>query len=669
MNQVGSLDKRMLRMNHPMLKIIAFASLVYPATVAAQSIVDIPQQQCVWHEGDDPRWAAQTLDESGWQPWPQWKPDFAHSRFWVRCHFGTASLRGDTQPAIQVVLFSAYQLYLNGVQIGAEGNFSNGNSSLDAIRLYPAQRSLLTAESATIALRIRYRITLSNSGPFRGLIDMPLQLRAGDAPFLDALRARTVLTRAARFSPTAIGFGIIGVLAVVLLGLFFYDRSRSEFLLLSISCLSLAALRVNEFASASMLDYSVSAGMLIICLCNIGLTVTQVPFFYKLARRPMPKWITVLLVAVAAAYIPTWMDAISAANQPVWMGPFNAIFVRPFALLAHTATSLIPFFAFWPYAAIQRRMRPVAILCMMWGAADLVWFMVELTAIPIPGVPNFFARWGLALLAARAFTTACVLAALLALLFRDQRQVTEERAHFAGEVQAARSVQQYLIPTQMPATPGFSITSEYRPAREVGGDFFQVLPDSTDDSLLIIVGDVAGKGIEAGMLATLIVGAVRTAASFTSDPARILALLNERLCGRGLVTCLALRIEQDGGATLVNAGHLPPYLNGKELLVEGALPLGAVPGLQFPALRFTLEAGDSLMLMTDGAVEAQGSNGRLFGFERIGEMLQAGTDGAGLAAAAQEFGQEDDITVLTVTRLGSRRSPADNAAGRVLATS
>jgi serine phosphatase RsbU (regulator of sigma subunit) len=215
-------------------------------------------------------------------------------------------------------------------------------------------------------------------------------------------------------------------------------------------------------------------------------------------------------------------------------------------------------------------------------------------------VPNLFARWDLFLLSARGLTTACVLAALLALLFRDQRQVTEERAVFAGEVQAARDVQQYLIPAQLPATPGFSIASEYQPAREVGGDFFQVLPDATDGSLLLVVGDVAGKGIEAGMLATLIVGAVRTAAGFTSDPARILALLNERLHGRGLVTCLALRIEQDGRATLVNAGHLPPYLNGKELVVEGALPLGAVSGLHFPALRFTLAEGDALMLMTDG---------------------------------------------------------------------
>jgi hypothetical protein len=348
------------------------------------------------------------------------------------------------------------------------------------------------------------------------------------------------------------------------------------------------------------------------------------------------------------------------------MGPFNASFDRPFALVAHIVISLVPFLVFWPHAQIPHRMRPVAILCMVWGAADLVWFVVELTAAPIPGVPNLFARWGLTLLAARAFTTACVLTALLALLFRDQRQMTEERAHFAGEVEAARNVQQYLIPSQLPVTPGFRVASEYRPAREVGGDFFQILPHPTDDSLLLVIGDVAGKGIQAGMLATLIVGAVRTAASFTSDPARILALLNERLQGRGLVTCIALRIEQDGSTTLVNAGHLPPYLNGKELPVEGSLPLGAISGMQFPAMRFTLESEDALMLMTDGVVEAQKADGPLFGFDRIAAMLQAGADAAGLAQAAQDFGQEDDITVLTITRLALVSEPSAERIAPVL---
>ena len=218
-------------------------------------------------------------------------------------------------------------------------------------------------------------------------------------------------------------------------------------------------------------------------------------------------------------------------------------------------------------------------------------------------------------------------------------------------MQAAQEVQQYFIPSQLPAIPGFKIESAYRPAREVGGDFFQVLPHETDGSILVALGDVAGKGLQAGMLATLIVGAVRTAARFTTDPKLVMALLNERLQGRGLVTCMAMRVDKDGSATLVNAGHLPPYLNGAELQVEGSLPLGAVAAMEFPELHFKLADGDSLMLMSDGIVEAQDADGHLFGFDRIAKMVNERVTASGLATAAQEFGQEDDITVLSVARM------------------
>ena len=241
------------------------------------------------------------------------------------------------------------------------------------------------------------------------------------------------------------------------------------------------------------------------------------------------------------------------------------------------------------------------------------------------------------------------LAVFAILLLRFSRTRSEEE-RFAGEVLAARNVQQFLIPENLPVTPGLAIESEYRPAREVGGDFFQVLPNTQDGSVLIVVGDVAGHGMESGMLATLIVGAIRTAVSFTADPARILALLNERMQGRGLATCLALRIEKDGSAALANAGHLPPYLNGHEMAMEGALPLGAIPAVHFPAQSFQLNPADTLLLMTDGVAEAQNKEGRLFGFERIGAMLESGVTAANLAAAAQNFGQQDDITVLTVAR-------------------
>jgi serine phosphatase RsbU (regulator of sigma subunit) len=132
----------------------------------------------------------------------------------------------------------------------------------------------------------------------------------------------------------------------------------------------------------------------------------------------------------------------------------------------------------------------------------------------------------------------------------------------------------------------------------------------------------------------------------------MLAQLNQRLMGRGdaQATCLALRIAADGSATLVNAGHLPPYLNGRPMDVEGSLPLGIVAEPEFTVLRFTLAADDRLMLLSDGIAEAKDAGGRLFGFERVLELVERRQSAEEIALAAQRFGQDDDISVISVTR-------------------
>lgn len=164
---------------------------------------------------------------------------------------------------------------------------------------------------------------------------------------------------------------------------------------------------------------------------------------------------------------------------------------------------------------------------------------------------------------------------------------------------------------------------------------------------MIVVGDVAGKGLKAGMLSALIVGAIRTASQFTSEPAKILALLNERLQGRGLVTCLALRIDLDGRVNLANAGHLPPYISGKEMALEGSLPLGATQGITFDTVCLQLAPADTLLLISDGVIEARNPSGELFGFDRTASLSNRSAEE--IAGRARDFGQEDDITVLTLT--------------------
>ena len=108
-------------MNRTILKAVALVACLIPAALAAQSVITIAPQQCVWPAGDDPAWSAQNLDETGWQPWSTWKISTAEPHLWVRCHADLALLRSVAQPAIQVNLYSAYQIYLNGALLGADG--------------------------------------------------------------------------------------------------------------------------------------------------------------------------------------------------------------------------------------------------------------------------------------------------------------------------------------------------------------------------------------------------------------------------------------------------------------------------------------------------------------------------------------------------------------------
>ena len=156
------------------------------------------------------------------------------------------------------------------------------------------------------------------------------------------------------------------------------------------------------------------------------------------------------------------------------------------------------------------------------------------------------------------------------MLLRRFLQTQRKREQWKTEIEQAQQVQHVLIPDELPTIAGFAIESEYRPAREVGGDLFQILPGQEPGSALVVVGDVTGKGLQAGMLVAVIVGAIRNAAQYHSDPLILMNSLNDQLSGRvgAIATCLILRISADGEVTLANAGHLAPYLNGVEMQME-----------------------------------------------------------------------------------------------------
>jgi serine phosphatase RsbU (regulator of sigma subunit) len=149
---------------------------------------------------------------------------------------------------------------------------------------------------------------------------------------------------------------------------------------------------------------------------------------------------------------------------------------------------------------------------------------------------------------------------------------------------------------------------------------------------------------------------VRALAHVFADPGKLLAEINERLVGRlqgGFATAVALRLTANGNCTLASAGHLPPFLNGYELNLPGAFPLGIVGGVDYQAIHFELRASDRLVLFTDGLLEARNLSGELYGFARLHDLFSARPTAAQATEAAVAFGQDDDITVLTLTRLAA----------------
>jgi hypothetical protein len=242
------------------------------------------------------------------------------------------------------------------------------------------------------------------------------------------------------------------------------------------------------------------------------------------------------------------------------------------------------------------------------------------------------------------FTGALV---IVIIIFGRFQRIHHAQERAFSELAAARSVQELMIPREKLETPGFEVDSVYNPANEVGGDFFHVQPTG-DGGLLVVIGDVTGKGLKAAMNVSMLMGALRQ--TVERSPAKILDSLNRVLTGSdSFTTCQAALFSANGEVILANAGHLPPYLNSQEVNLPGGLPLGVLPDVQYEEVQLYLHPGDRILLLSDGVVEARNSSGELFGFSRVHNL--SNQSAFYIADAAKAFGQEDDITVVTVRRL------------------
>jgi serine phosphatase RsbU (regulator of sigma subunit)/predicted ester cyclase len=243
-------------------------------------------------------------------------------------------------------------------------------------------------------------------------------------------------------------------------------------------------------------------------------------------------------------------------------------------------------------------------------------------------------------------------------------QEERERERVEQDLLVARRIQQASLPKEVPTLEGWEISPLYRPAREVGGDFydFHLL---SEGRVGLVVGDATGKGVPAALVMSTTCGMLRLAAQSSSSPGEMLQRVNETLFpyipANMFVTCFyAILDPQSGNLTYANAGHDLPYLhrNGdaEELRARG-MPLGLMPGMGYEEKKTILEAGERALFYSDGLVEAHDPKGEMFGFPRLRALIAEHAEERSLGNLLMEelysfvgegWEQEDDITLLTL---------------------
>jgi hypothetical protein len=614
--------------------VIATVLFALAQLACAQTALSIAPEHCLFRAGDDVRWAAASLDESAWQAASQWSEDASlESHFWLRCQVDPAKLAPAVSPVLQIAVDASYQVFIDGRLLGQFGNVATGAHTVGVVNQYQSPE-FTGGKPFALAVRFIYSPTLYGQQPLPWILlgDSDLLRDKYSAHVLESVRSRWIVW---------VCNGIMAVAGLFFLVLYLFDRSQRVLLWAALTWLLLALIRFDEFLVAASVHIPSRIEFLLYALGNAE-AVFYVAFFFALARRPINRFFKTLMLInavdcaaiVVSALLPLrfsivwryWLDASPAVNS--------------FLMPVDTLLCFAPLAAFWPINKLPRSQFALYCVCSFWMGMDVLYIGAQ---IPWLNFPSYFF---LSFQSVRSVSIAAVVIAMTLLLIQRIRQTNRERAALATEMRAAQDIQRILVPRDIDTAPQIRAEAVFLPAQQVGGDFYRcrVLADG---SQWLLLGDVSGKGTAAGMTGAMLLGASERHEE--ESPADVLSHLNQVLCASGvggLATCLCARISSAGVLTIANAGHLPPYRNGQELDAESGLPLGVATSAQYDETRIQLEPADVLMFLSDGVVEAQNATGELFGFERA---RQRSTHTAQqLAEAAQLFGQQDDITVLSI---------------------
>ncbi len=604
-----------------------------------------------FHLGDDPAWASPALDDSHWEriavdkPWGQ-QTHFGYTGYaWYRRHVNFLPVPG-VQPDLALLLprvNDAYEVYWNGNLIGHQGK-------LPPHAYYYRDRppeivALGQAGSGVLAFRVwKAPYFSSDTGEAGGLNKPPL---AGPADAIAAYKGNLNYEWLRR---QLFGFAIQLIYVMIgLLGFLAWLRNRERRVLFWMSawaCALLLSSFVFNLRLAFTAAFTSAAQQPLLSVADIAIWYLLL-YLLELDRNPrLRRWTRILacisIFCGVADGLLLLMDWSGPHVQMLQIG--DALLTLPTMLIEVYPLVLIGF-------AVGKRLDSARWLMAILGA------LTQLTL----GFSNFtgqgqrFTHWTISRKtgALSAVEFGLLLISIVYAVYRYSVEQSERQGALEQEFKSAQELQQVLIPETLPSLDGYAVTSAYRPAQQVGGDFFQLIAQP-DGSALLVLGDVSGKGLKAAMTVSLIVGTIRTVADTVDEPAEVLSILNRRLNGRlkdGFVTCLALRLDAEGECVLASAGHPAPFLNREELSLPGALPLGLDLKAEYETKRFHLAVGDRLTLYTDGLLEARNHAGEIFSFERLRALIATQPDAKQATDAAVAFGQDDDITVMTLTRL------------------
>ena len=615
------------------------------------------------HAGDDPSFASPTLDDSHWL---LALPSHALSSYgiehpdllWYRTHVHIPPSSHNLAIELRAFVGSC-QIFVNGVQVAASGHMENGGDvSTGSDLVYPIPDALISSGELTIAVRASVARAARNLRPgFNG--DPYSALTLGTRPDLET---RRTLFFFRSYTSNSANIILEGIVLLIALALALALRSEREYLALAVSY---AATITGGITVVWVSHNNVPEGLIVSLLrlwTNVVLAISFIEFVRMALSLPRTRALVRYgwSVGFAGLVIGTTFSFLSSRPQGI---PSRV----ELALTLFVQVLLIPYFVGLPLVALwvwlkRRNLDGLLLFPALFLRSAFSYYLVgtyllarfhvlQSSTIPLPPIRAIYVGW------IEILDFFFNISILVFLVLRTIR-IARSRANFAAEFKAAQSVQQLLLARSSQPTAGFTVETVYHPASEVGGDFFLISP-GPDSSLVAIIGDVSGKGLTAALRVSMILGVLRRESS--REPAHILTALNEILVAQGdtgFTTACCLRLERSGHFRVANAGHINPYLTQAqqpstpqqpsiEFLTPASLPLGIAPNQDYETLSGKLHTTQTLVLLSDGVPEARSTTGKLYGFDNLPALLHH--PAPYIAETAQTFGQEDDITVITIT--------------------